>query len=187
MSRTPANPVDPPRAQTAELAVLNWPDDASEVARLGELGIPRLLLVPADCDPPPVTGRLLDWVRVPADEREVASRAIALVRRAATEREREPMVDEHNRLLFGGAWVGLSPIEARLALALCERYTEVVGDEQLLERAWPAETDTGTRGAALRVHLTRLRQRIAPLGLEIRALRSQGMILQPKRPAAGPR
>ena len=95
-------------------------------------------------------------------------------------------MDAHNRLLHGGDWVALSPIEARLARALCERYTEVVGDDHLLGRAWPDETDTAARAAALRVHLTRLRQRIAPLGLEIRALRSQGMILQPRAPLSGP-
>ena len=186
MSRTDANPIGPNDSQAVELAVLNWPDDASEVVRLGELGIPRLLLVRSDSDPPPATGRLLDWVRVPADEREVASRAIALVRRAATAPAGAPAIDEHNRLLFAGAWVGLSPIEARLALALCERYAQVVRDEQLLERAWPGEADTGARAAALRVHLTRLRQRIAPLGLEIKALRGQGMILQPKTASARP-
>lgn len=164
----------------AELAVLSWPEDTAEVVRLGRLGVPRLLLVPADADPPPVADPLLDWVRVPADERDVASRAIALVRRAARQREGGPTVDTYNRLLFAGSWVGLSPIEARVALALCERYTEVVGDEQLLERAWPDDPDATARAAALRVHLTRLRQRIAPLGLEVRALRAQGMILQPK-------
>ena len=168
-----------------ELAVLSWPIDAGEVSRLGRLGIPRLVLVPPDIDPPPDTDPLLDWVRTPADEREVASRAVALVRRAASDRGESPRVDAHDRLLHGGVWVGLSPIEARLARALCERYTEVVGDDHLLKRAWPEETDNGGRAAALRVHLTRLRQRIAPLGLEIRALRSQGMILQPRPRLAG--
>jgi DNA-binding response OmpR family regulator len=71
--------------------------------------------------------------------------------------------------------VALSPTEARLASVLTENYEAVVPEAELGRRGWPA----GTWGAnTLRVHLTRLRRRLEPLGLEVRAVRLQGFVLQ---------
>jgi DNA-binding response OmpR family regulator len=158
----------------ADVAVLHWPAQAQEAEVLAADGRPRLLLVAADADPPVVPDPLCEWVRLPADERDVAARILSLTRRLAPAPER-PRVDPTGRLLFGKAWVALSPTEARLAAVLAENYETVVPESELGRRGWPA----GTWGAnALRVHLTRLRQRLAPLGLEVRAVRTQGFILQ---------
>jgi len=51
----------------------------------------------------------------------------------------------------------------------------VVGRELMARRAWP--TGAPTRNA-LDVHILRLRRRIAPLGLEVRTVRSRGYLLQ---------
>ena len=54
-------------------------------------------------------------------------------------------------------------------------FGEVVPSELLLRAAWPHKAASS---GALRVHLTRLRKEIAPLGLEILAVRSYGYVLQ---------
>jgi DNA-binding response OmpR family regulator len=122
----------------------------------------------------------MDWVRVPADEREVATRVVGLLRRAAIGHTNPagPDIDDHDRLHHDGGWVALSPTEARIARLLCDHFTDVVSEDDLLRNTWSDDRHERRR-PALRVHLTRLRQRVAPLGLEIRAVRGQGMVLQP--------
>ena len=65
-------------------------------------------------------------------------------------------------------------VERELAGALVERFGAVVGRE-LIRRAWPSGAPTRN---ALDVHILRLRRRIAPLGLEVRTVRSRGYLLQ---------
>jgi len=157
-----------------DVAVLHWPAQADEADALAADGRPRLLLVAADADPPVADDALCEWVRLPADERDVAARILSLTRRLGPVADR-PRVDPSGRLLFRNTWVALSPTEARLASVLAENFDAVVPEAELGRRGWPA----GTWGAnALRVHLTRLRRRLAPLGLEVRAIRLQGFILQ---------
>jgi DNA-binding response OmpR family regulator len=159
-----------------DVAVLHWPAQADEAEALAALGHPRLLLVATDADPPISEDSLCEWVRLPAEERDVAARVLVLARRLGPVAPQPPSVDANDRLLFGDAWVALSPIEARLASALAENFEAVVPHAELGRRGWPS----GSWGSgALRVHLTRLRQRLAPLGLEVRAVRLQGFILQP--------
>ena len=66
-------------------------------------------------------------------------------------------------------------MERALAAALVERFGAVVGRDTLVRRAWPAGAPTRN---ALDVHMLRLRRRIAPLGLEVRTVRSRGYLLQ---------
>jgi DNA-binding response OmpR family regulator len=72
-------------------------------------------------------------------------------------------------------WVSLSPVEQALAAVLLDRFGAVVTREMLADRAWP--TGVPTRNA-LDVHVLRLRRRIAPVGLEIRTVRSRGYLMQ---------
>ena len=55
------------------------------------------------------------------------------------------------------------------------RFGAVVGRELMARRAWPNGAPTRN---ALDVHILRLRRRIAPLGLEVRTVRSRGYLLQ---------
>jgi len=161
------------------VVVLQWPSQAAAVAELVAAGTARLLLVDPDADPPVSVDWLEDWVRLPADERDVAARMLSLTRRLDPAPER-PYVDDVGRLFYNGAWTALSPIEARLANALADRFDALVDERELDRVGWPAENREGSTRTvnALRVHLTRLRRRLAPLGLEVRAVRSQGFILQ---------
>ena len=86
-----------------------------------------------------------------------------------------PEIDDDGLLRFRDRWVSLSPVERELAGALVERFGAVVGRELMARRAWPSGAPTRN---ALDVHILRLRRRIAPLGLEVRTVRSRGYLLQ---------
>ena len=58
-----------------EVALLHWPRDAAARAHLAAAMLPRLLLVPAGEEPPQPGDEMEDWIRLPADERDVAARA----------------------------------------------------------------------------------------------------------------
>jgi hypothetical protein len=159
------------------VAVLVWPDEAHEAEQLRRAGVPRLLLVPADTLPPPDIDPLADWVRTPAGERDVAARVVTLMNRAV-QHHHLPTVDRHGRMVRGADWVALSPIETRLATVLCERFLDVVPECDLRKSAWPAAAGVGQSNSALRVHLHRLRQRVAALDLELVSVRGEGVVLQ---------
>jgi hypothetical protein len=153
--------------------MLQWPAQADDAAVLAADGKPRLLLVSPEADPPTSTDCLEEWVRLPADQRDVAARLQTLATRA----ERlAPMVDGSDRLLYRNRWVGLSPTEARLAKVLVQNFEHVVHEADLGRHGWP---DDEWPGPALRVHLTRLRQKLARIGLEIPSVRRHGVVLQP--------
>ena len=69
----------------------------------------------------------------------------------------------------------LRELYERLVAVLADRFGEVVSREELLAAGWP---DGNASDAALRVHLTRLRKEIAPLGLEIATVRGFGHVMQ---------
>lgn len=162
--------------------VVRWPADAQRLAELREQRIPRLLVVSNGNDrhemPMPVDC-LEDWVTADAPEWEVDARRHALVLRCGQHGVR-PILDEDGLLHHRDAWVSLSPVEQSLAGVLLERFGAVVTREMLADRAWP--TGVPTRNA-LDVHVLRLRRRIAPIGLEIRTVRSRGYLMQSRDPA----
>jgi DNA-binding response OmpR family regulator len=155
------------------VAVLDWPRERHVAEHLAALGRPRLLLVAEGAEPPYVDDLLEDWLRLPAEERDLRARVAALRRRAGL--AEAPVFDGDCRLSYRGAWAPLSPIEFALATVLVERFGRLVNDEDLAARAWTASPPGG---ATLRVHLTRLRRRIGPVGLEIRTVRSRGHVMQ---------
>jgi DNA-binding response OmpR family regulator len=70
--------------------------------------------------------------------------------------------------------VDLPPLEARLMGVLLEDFGQGVPTEGLLAGGWGgARPGSG----ALRVHILRLRRRIAPLGLVIHSLPGRGYLL----------
>ena len=82
----------PPRAASAwigfgsevervsDVVVLCWPSDAEDVIRLHDHGVPCLLLLDAAADPPDLGSLLVDWVRLPADDRDLTARLSRLRR-----------------------------------------------------------------------------------------------------------
>jgi two-component system OmpR family response regulator len=169
----PARPTSE-RLIKRDVVVVQWPDDAAAVLRLAASHLPRLLLVQPEADPPDGGDCVEDWIRLPADERDIAARLNALSRRAS-QHHALPEVDEHGRLHHRGRWVSTSPIEQRLVAAMVERFSAVISAEELIDRAWP---DARPAPNVLRVHMTRLKKRIRPLGLDIRGLRPSGYVLE---------
>jgi len=155
-------------------ALVRWPDESERLAGLRTAQTPRLLLVDGGGAPPVTVDPLEDWVRLPADNTELAARLERL--RARDAAAHVPRVDGDGLLHFRGAWVALSPVEQALAGALTERFGAVVGRDTLSRRAWPDGSPTRN---ALDVHVLRFRRRVAPIGLELRTVRARGYLLQP--------
>ena len=166
-----ANPVT-----TADrlVVMLRWPEEEARRDALRAAGAARLLLVGNEEPPPSTVDPLEDWVRLPAGEADVQARLTTLAKRAAGA-STVPEVDDDGLLHFYGRWVAPSPVEQALGRAMTERFGAVVGRDLLARRAWPGGAPTRN---ALDVHILRLRRRIAPLGLEVRTVRSRGYLLQ---------
>ena len=143
-------------------------------------GEARLLLVEDGQPPPRLVDCLEDWIRVPAPEEDVRARVDALAARSRAHEDRSPGIDANGVLRYGGRWIALPPLEARLTATLLERFGAVVGRETLIRAVWPGRAPGRN---ALDVHILRLRRRLRPLGLAIRTVRSRGYLLEPE--AAG--
>jgi DNA-binding response OmpR family regulator len=156
------------------IEVLRWPTDVRRLAELRDAKVPRLLVVANGDEPPLAIDCLEDWVATDAPEREVDARRRGLELRAEQHGVR-PLLDPDGLLHHRDGWVPLSPVEQSLASALVDRFGAVVTRDALADRAWPEGVPTRN---ALDVHVLRLRRRIAPLGLEIRTVRSRGYLMQ---------
>jgi hypothetical protein len=174
----PRSPVASLWSSISDVPLLRWPEQEAEVDRLDGLGLPRLVLVHPRAIPPTHASCLQDWVRLPADDREIEFRLSTLRSRAADPRRR-PTIDEYGLLSYHGQVVPLSRIDARVVEALLERLGEVVEDATLMRRAWPGGSNPdGSNPDGLRVHVSRIRQRLAPLGLSIVRVRGAGYVLR---------
>jgi len=158
---------------TKDVVILQWPEQADRIDELERRGIPRLLLVEPDSVPPTSTSCIEDWLRLPVDEASLRSRLVALAAHA----RRHPIVpslDEHGQLSHRGETVFLSVTDQRIAEVLVENFGRVVSEQALLERAHPESRNDQT----LRVNVSRLRRRIAPVGLAITCVRGHGYLMQ---------
>jgi two-component system OmpR family response regulator len=162
--------------------LVRWPGDPRRLARLRELGVPRILLVREGAEPPIPTDCLEDWVSAGTPEFALDARRRAVVARARAHAER-PELDDDGLLRHHDEWVSLSPVEHALTRVLLDHFDSVVPREVAASRAWPDGLPTRN---ALDVQLMRLRRRLAPLGLEIRTVRSRGLLMQPLRTSEQP-
>ena len=156
-----------------EVALLHWPRDRDRRERLALTQRPRLLLVAGQDTPPVATDELEDWVRLPADERDVAARLQALSDRADASLRATVVVDGCI-LRRGRAQVELSPSEARLAGRLVRTPGALVTRSELAEAVWPQAPG---RDKALDDLAYRLRRRLRPLGLDLLTARGRGFVL----------
>jgi len=161
------------------VAVIRWPQDSTRAVELARIGVPRVLLIAADADPPDRSDPLCEWVRVPVDERDLQQRIVDLRSRASAAR---PIVGDHGVIWRGTLWVALSPIDARLAAALVGRPGRVISLARLEMLGWP-EGAPNNRAVDGRIKV--LRNRVAPLGLRIHTVRVQGYLaeIQPCPPS----
>ena len=159
----------------ADVVLVRWPAESDRRDWLANQGIPRLLLVEGAVDPPPADC-LEDWIRVPAADVDVKRRLEDVGARAAHHVLEVPLIDGDGVLRFGNSWASLSPVDARLAGALVERFGAVVSRAMLGKAGWPGGAPARN---ALDVHMLRLRRRVEPVGLVIRTVRSRGYLLEP--------
>jgi len=165
---------------TVDVVLVRYPEERGRLDELRSEGSPRLLLVAPSEEPPAFADCLEDWIRLPADDRDVRARVATLEQRAEQEHGL-PVIDDDGLLRFRGRWASLSPVECALAAGLVERFGAVVGRDALARRAWPEGAPTRN---ALDVHVLRLRRRIAAIGLEIRTVRSRGYLMQVTEPGS---
>lgn len=157
-----------------DVAVLRWPSEGARREELRDARVPRVLLVEGDAAPPDPEC-FEDWVRLPADEAELAARVRAVEARARAHLDRVPRIDDDGLLWFEGGWVALTPLEVRLVTVLVERFGTVVGQRAMVAAGWPGGE---ARRNLLDVHMLKLRRRLAPVGLTIRTVRSRGYLLE---------
>jgi hypothetical protein len=159
-------------ATAGDVSILSWPDQADLAADFARGEPPQLLLVAPDAAPPEDWNRLTDWIRLPADDRDIEARILTLQRRAA--RPPAPVLDDFDVLHRGNAWIALPTIEARIVATLLTQTGSVVDRSRLEAAAWRGE-EKNARTLDTRIKL--LRRRVAPLGLRIHAVRGRGFVL----------
>jgi DNA-binding response OmpR family regulator len=155
--------------------LVHWPRDEVLRRRLARAGIARLLLVEQEADAPTGIGVDEDWVRLPADERELWSRAERLSRLSAALDRELPVLREGRILTHGTGTVVLSKSEAVAIRLLLESIGTVVTRQVLDEALWPQGPPSS--GRALDALIERLRRRIVGLHLCIRSVRTKGFLI----------
>jgi two-component system, OmpR family, response regulator len=163
-----------------KVSLVRWPTESDRLEELRQTGEPRLLLVEEGTPPVPSDDRE-DWIRLPADDVDLRVRVETLRRRLGEDGSEPPNIDDAGVLRVDDRWVALPPVEARLAVAMLDRFGAVVSRDTLTRAGWPGGSSSRN---ALDVHVLRLRRRLAPLHLAIRTVRSRGYLLE-RADAAG--
>ncbi|HYR63139.1 MAG TPA: helix-turn-helix domain-containing protein [Actinomycetota bacterium] len=164
----------PETYSAADVVIIRWPEEAASLQRLRTLGRPRLLLVAPDAPAPATVDCTEDWIRLPAEDADVRARIATLAARAGRHGSALEVKGD-GRLTFRGRWVNVSGVEEALAGVLSAHFGELV-DDQTVEAA--ASADGLLTSNALHVNVSRLRKRLAPLGLVIRRVRNRGYVME---------
>lgn len=159
------------RPVSGSVLIVSWPEESERAAEHARNGQPQLLLVAPDAPPPSDWDRLTDWIRLPADERDITARVAALQRHVAA--AGPPTLDEFDVLHRGRRWTALAPIEARIMELLLANFGRVVPRRDL-DAVWT----NGMPDRGLDARLTKLRDRIAELGISIHTVRNKGLLLE---------
>jgi DNA-binding response OmpR family regulator len=154
----------------APVELVHWPRDAARREALARGGVSCLLLVARGAQLPDAVATTEDWVRLPADERDVVVRARSLCRRLARAAAELPIVED-GFVLHAGHRAQLSEAEAAAMQCLLEAAGSVVSREALSAAVWPAGPPSERSLDAL---LNRLRQRTSALNIHLRAERGRG-------------
>jgi hypothetical protein len=153
---------------------LHWPEEATRRTVLRRRGVPRLLLVDDDHEPPEDIDVLEDWVRAGADPLDVDARDLTLFLRAS--RLPPPAYfDDDDLLRYGRALVLLSPLETRVAHVLVEHGGHVVSANVVTQAGWPTGSPAPNTVA---IAMRRLRDRLRPAGLVLKVVTSRGWMLE---------
>ena len=152
------------------VAIVHWPREAAHRATLAEAGLPRLLVVEPGVPPPEVADDE-DWIRAPADERDLAARLAGLRARCAAAHL------DGGRLETTRGTVTLSPAEAAVTEVLLGAEGRVVARGALADAAAPHLAVTSRTVDDV---VYRLRRRLRPVGLDVFVARGRGFTLGPR-------
>jgi DNA-binding winged helix-turn-helix (wHTH) protein len=130
------------------------------------------LLIEEGCAPPSVALGIEDWIRVPADERDLFVRMARLERQHQALQPSLPTLDDLV-LRNGDRWTALSPREAGIIVPLLDNFGKLVTREEMGASGWE---DGVPRSLSSR--LRHLRKRLAEVGLQISTVRRRGFILE---------
>ncbi len=161
--------------------LVQWPRDEALRTNLARAGIARLLLVAHDADPPEVIGVNEDWIRVPADERDIVHRAQRLSQWVAHLASEKLVVDSNRIAHRGGAAVVLGELESAL-LRLLMNDRGLVLREALESSLWP---DGPPSARSLDNLVFRLRGHLERLGVAVRSARGKGFLIEVDDVASG--
>ncbi len=156
--------------------LVRWPEEASRLTKLREVGEPRLVMVEGSGRPLVMPDPLEDWIRVPADAADVQLRVSTLEARFADSIKVSPEIDQAGLLRFGDSWAAFPPVEARMMTLFVESFGDVIARDALQSVGWPEGEVAGRN--ALDVHITRIRKRLSGTGLSVRTLRNRGYLLE---------
>jgi len=179
---SPAGPTPPsaPSSQSPaeyladdDVDVLRWPRDDQLRAVAAAAGRACLLVLDDDVQPPPVWGRLEDWVREPIDTAELRARRELLCRRAIA--CRPVTLDDDCLLHRGSTWIALPSLEAAILRPLLEHIGHLVSRRALITQI---EAPEGDPGRTLDATMQRLRRRVRPMGVTIHTIRAAGFLLE---------
>jgi len=155
--------------------IVRWPRDADRRTELAARRVPRLLLLDDDTTPPTIDDDE-DWIRASAGERDTWARLQALALRA-TGKRRRPRLTDDTQLHYDGHHVSLATGDSRLVGLLVDRFGTVVLWTDITGALRPDGRGTKRQATA---RLSRLRARLAPIGLTIDTSRGHGILLDHK-------
>jgi DNA-binding response OmpR family regulator len=170
-------------AERSGVELVLWPEDDVQRCSLARAGVPRLLLVAPDADPPDSVGIDEDWVRVPADGRDLRARLQRLARVVEQLQHDHPVLDPSHIVHYGGTSVVLSAAQAVVTELLLSRQGQVVSRAELEAALW---TDGAPGPKALDGVVFRLRRRLAGLGLVVRSAHARGFSIDAHEPGTAP-
>ena len=166
-----------PGDERAAVRIVEWPAERAAVAATG---IPRLLVVDAGAEPPVGGDCCQDWMWRSGGETELRLRIHQLALRALEHGHGRPHLDGLGILHVGLRSVPLPPKEQALIGVLLEHFNRSVPRDLLVRAAWPGGI---ARESTLGQRISKLRARLAWLGLEIIALPKARYALRAQRAA----
>ncbi|GEM_PF-1339258 len=158
------------------IELLRWPDQDLARRALERAGIPRILVLSGNGEPPSDLGFDEDWIRAPYRHQDLEARVRHLATLLRVQSSQGLWLDEQRVLHRGNRRVLLTAFEAVIAKALVSAEGEVVRRSHLEKLLWPGHHAPGPRAVDAVVY--RLRGRCRGLGLSINTVRGEGFLLR---------
>lgn len=157
--------------------LLHWPTEQTKRDWCREHHVPRVLLVAPGAEPPQVQDVFEDWVRPPLSQLDLHARVRMLEERR--QRFDRPELTGAQELSFRGSRVSVSKTQACLAQVFVEHYRDLVPRSVLADELLRVTTPTTGHRNVLDLHITRLRRKVADIGLVISTVWGSGYQLEP--------